>query len=146
VRLTPLLFVLACGGKSSGGPPPLPMFSDSGLAADSGDGGAQTDDSGGSDSGSGVDFCADAPLVNWVNFGEGFLMEACQGCHASGSPDRYGAPEEIVFDTVAQAWSQADRILARAGGAVPTMPPLGGTTEDQRLKLRYWLECADSGT
>jgi hypothetical protein len=144
VRLILWACVVGCGGKSDGGPPPLPVFADTGAAGDSDDG--TPDDSGEGGADSGEPFCADAPLVNWVNFGEGFILEACQGCHATETPNRYGAPEDVVFDTVALAWEEADRILARAGGDYPTMPPLGGSSADDRLKLRYWLECAIPGT
>lgn len=95
---------------------------------------------------SAADACADAPVVTWANFGQGFLLEQCQGCHASTTANRHDAPEDIVFDTVDDAWGQADGILARAGAEPPTMPPEGGTTEDDRQLLRWWLECADPGT
>lgn len=94
------------------------------------------------------DPCADVPLINYDNFGEGFIVEACQGCHASTATNRYGAPEDVSFDTVDQVWARADRVLARAAPleAEPSMPPAGGTSEDDRTRLRWWLECAPEGT
>ncbi|MDP2315712.1 MAG: hypothetical protein Q8P41_22635 [Pseudomonadota bacterium] len=90
--------------------------------------------------------CADAPVVTYETFGAGFLRENCQSCHAATSPDRKDAPEDVVFDTVDQVWAISDRILARAAIDEPTMPPLGGTTADDRARLEIWLTCADSGT
>ena len=135
-----LLLLLACAGGPDGG--------------DSGDsGGGDTGDTGG-DSGGG--FCDEAPVVTFETFGAGFLTENCQPCHASTvtGDQRYGAPAEVYFDAgdgtgrvdVAAAWSLADRILARATGDAADMPPLGGTTEDDRYRVEVWLTCADPGT
>jgi uncharacterized membrane protein len=100
---------------------------------------------GGSDSAE-LDPCADEPVVTYETFGAGFLTENCQSCHASTAPDRKGAPEGVVFDTVGDAWAQRDRILARAAIDPPEMPPLGGTTADDRARLKIWLTCAEEGT
>jgi hypothetical protein len=100
---------------------------------------------GGSDSAE-VDACADQPIVTYETFGAGFLTENCQSCHASTAPDRKGALESVVFDTVDDAWAQRDRILARAAIDTPEMPPLGGTTDDDRARLKIWLTCAEEGT
>ena len=132
-----LLMVLGCGGKSSD-PPPLPEFDE---ATDSADTGADAD-SGEPE----ADFCDDAPNLSWNNFGQGFLTEACQGCHATAADNRYGAPDEVVFDTAEVTWAQADRILARATGDFPSMPPLGGTSATDRQKLEIWLRCSESGS
>jgi len=90
--------------------------------------------------------CADAATVTWNSWGQGFLIEACQGCHASAAEERFGAPEDVSFDTVDQAWDQAERILARAGTDPPTMPPQGGVEPDDRQRLVWWLTCAEPGT
>ena len=92
------------------------------------------------------DLCEEVPLVNYNNFGQGFMTEHCQGCHASTALDRYGAPEDVTFDTVNQVWERADRILARAGGAEPSMPPADGVNADDRTRLEWWLQCAEWGT
>lgn len=90
--------------------------------------------------------CESLPVVNYANFGEGFITHYCQGCHASTAPNRYDAPEAVTFDTVEDVWAQSARILARAAVDPPTMPPAGGTSEDDRTKLRWWFTCADPGT
>ncbi len=102
-------------------------------AGDPADSGVQADSS--------EPFCADAAVLTWENFGEGFTRESCQPCHASTSPDRRGAPESVVFDDKAQALALSERILARVTGDSPTMPPSGGVSTDDRLRVEIWLRC-----
>jgi uncharacterized membrane protein len=92
--------------------------------------------------------CADVPAMTWANFGRGFTIEACQGCHAStvDGDARFGAPEWVVFDTVDQVWALADLVLAVSAGDSPTMPPQGGVTDDDRARLEWWLSCGEPGT
>lgn len=85
--------------------------------------------------------CADAPVLTWDNFGGGFLVENCQACHASTAPDRQGAPSDVVFDTEEDAWAWSARILARATGDAPDMPPQDGIDADDRTRLDLWLRC-----
>ncbi len=89
--------------------------------------------------------CVDAPVVTYETFGAGFMTENCQSCHASTSPDRKGAPAHVVFDTVDDVWANKTRVIGLAVTAV-TMPPLGGTTADDRALLETWLTCAEEGT
>ena len=91
-------------------------------------------------------FCVDAPAVRWTNFGEGFILHNCQGCHASSTPDRHGAPEEVDFDTLERVWEQRWLVLGTAAGESPTMPPEGGVSDDDRTRLEWWLRCAPEGT
>lgn len=86
--------------------------------------------------------CADAPTVTWETWGEGFVTENCQACHASSSPDRNGAPEDVVFDSEADVLDQAVTVLAVAAGEAPTMPPEGGVSDDDRALLEIWLTCS----
>ena len=120
------------------------------LVACAGDGSAEGDTGGAAPDTGSVDWetvdCADAPVLTWDNFGAGFTRHYCQGCHASGVTNRYGAPEQVVFDTVDDAWLWQERILARSVGADADMPPAGGTTADDQVRLRLWLACAEEGT
>jgi hypothetical protein len=93
-----------------------------------------------------VDDCEDVPLVNWNNFGEGFFIQNCNGCHHSETTNRYGAPEGVIFDTAADVWSQKAIVLYAAGGDGPSMPPQGGSTALEREKLAIWLNCGEEGT
>ena len=90
--------------------------------------------------------CADAAPLTWESFGEGFLIESCDVCHAATAPDRFGAPEGVSFDTVEQAWSWSERILARSAGEDPDRPPMGGVEEEDRTRLYWWLGCGTPGT
>tara|TARA_B100000575_G_scaffold175204_1_gene140451 strand:- start:1767 stop:2168 length:402 start_codon:yes stop_codon:yes gene_type:complete len=89
--------------------------------------------------------CADTVEFNWVNFGKGFFTESCNGCHYSETPFRYGAPEYVVFDTSGDVWAHKGIVLAVAAGETPSMPPNGGTTDLDRLKLQIWLTCGEPG-
>lgn len=86
----------------------------------------------------------EAPLETWETSGAGILKSYCQGCHASTAPERFGAPDDVTFDTREDALRHKDRILARATSEPPTMPPNGGTPEEERQRLRLWLECYES--
>ncbi len=87
------------------------------------------------------DLCVEGPVLTWANFGQGFLIENCQACHASTSSDRQGAPEAVVFDTEEDAWEWSERILGRATGEAPDMPPQDGIDADDRTRLELWLTC-----
>jgi uncharacterized membrane protein len=82
--------------------------------------------------------CYDAPTYS--SWAEGFLIGKCQPCHASTAPNRFGAPESVVFDDRSDALRQLSAIkstvLERG-----TMPPSGGVTDNERLLLEAWLEC-----
>ncbi|MEN0064832.1 MAG: hypothetical protein AAGA48_21990 [Myxococcota bacterium] len=85
--------------------------------------------------------CATAPVLTWANFGQGFLIENCQACHASTSPNRQGAPTTVFFDREEDAWMWSERILERATGEQPDMPPQDGVDVEDRTRLRLWLTC-----
>jgi len=88
------------------------------------------------------DWCADAPITTWNNFGEGFLVENCQPCHASTSVDRHDAPLSVTFDSPNEVAAHRARILVNATGDEPEMPPAGGVSEEDRARLEAWLSCA----
>ena len=54
--------------------------------------------------------CIDVPIVTYASFGQGFLTFSCQGCHASGSVDRQGAPDSVTFDDYQQVIQWLPRI------------------------------------
>ena len=82
-----------------------------------------------------------ACAVTWDNFGRAFTLQACQPCHASTTPNRFGAPESVAFDTEEDAIAWAPRILARSTGDDPDMPPSGGVSEQDRQLLEDWITC-----
>jgi uncharacterized membrane protein len=95
-----------------------------------------------------TDSCAGAPVVTWDNFGAGFLNESCDSCHASTvtGAARHDAPEDVQFDTKEEVWSWAADILRMATGKDPLMPPEGGPSDDDRVRLFWWLGCGETGT
>jgi uncharacterized membrane protein len=92
--------------------------------------------------------CEGAPIVTWDNFGAGFLNENCDSCHASTVTDaaRNDAPEAVSFDTKEEVWVWAEDILRMATGEQPQMPPEGGPSDDDRVRLFWWLGCGETGT
>ena len=80
------------------------------------------------------------PSVTYESFGRGFVTQHCQTCHASTSPDRRGAPRDVVFDTEDDVWANADAIRVRAIEQ-GDMPPQGGVSADDLALLDRWLSC-----
>ena len=82
------------------------------------------------------------PEMTWQSFGNGFFATYCQGCHASGTADRHGAPESVVFDSEADVLARVDAMTRTTLAEAPTMPPGGGIPEEQRELLAAYLKCA----
>jgi uncharacterized membrane protein len=82
------------------------------------------------------------PEMTWQSFGNGFVSTYCQGCHASGTFDRHGAPESVVFDSEDDVLSRADAMTRTTLSEAPTMPPGGGIPTEQRELLAAYLKCA----
>ncbi|MFT5583353.1 MAG: putative membrane protein [Cognaticolwellia sp.] len=80
------------------------------------------------------------PTVTWDSFGQSFLITHCQGCHASTSPQRYGAPEGLSFDTREQS-AELQSSIERTVLDQESMPPAGGLNDDERELLAQWLAC-----
>jgi uncharacterized membrane protein len=87
--------------------------------------------------------CAGQPVASYDTFGQPFVTFHCQGCHAGtlSGDARLGAPPEVTFDDESLVLALSDRILARAAADAPTMPPAGGTTAEERARLKVWLTC-----
>lgn len=77
-------------------------------------------------------------VPTWSGWGEGFFTTWCQSCHASSSPNRYGAPESVTFDTIEEVTAQRSAI-ERSVLTQQTMPPAGGLTDSQQLTLEAFL-------
>ena len=100
-----------------------------GLAACSGDDELET-----------ADPCAGDPDVTWQGWGDGFFGTYCRGCHSTDAPDRYGAPEDINFDTRADvlAW---EGLVRQTVLEDETMPVGGGVYPDDLELLDTLLRC-----
>lgn len=90
---------------------------------------------------SGLYNCEEAPYVNYDNFGQAFLTHNCQGCHASTTANRYGAPDNVFFDTEQDSLNWSERILATTTGENRSMPPAGDIPDDEQVMLYWWLVC-----
>lgn len=93
---------------------------------------SSADDSGGP--------CAE-PVPTWDNGGQAFFAQWCDSCHAESSPNRYGAPEGVHFDTLDDVAAWTDRLDARVLQDA-TMPPGGGIAEDELDLFATFLECS----
>jgi uncharacterized membrane protein len=87
--------------------------------------------------------CSEAPVVNYDNFGEGFLLHNCQSCHATTTGNRYGAPENVSFDTKESVSQWLGRIYETTIGPQHSMPPAGTIAEDEQVMLYWWLVCEE---
>ena len=87
--------------------------------------------------------CETATYLRYDNFAAGFSASWCRGCHSSSVPDggRQDAPRDVNFDTEEDLAKWRDRILVRATGDRPTMPPAGGPSEEERQLLLEWIDC-----
>lgn len=86
--------------------------------------------------------CAQSTLT-YQNFAAPFVITWCRGCHGGGQPVgmRQDAPLGVDFDTADQVRAAQSRILARATGEAPSMPPVGGPSAEERALLAEWLAC-----
>lgn len=84
---------------------------------------------------------AGTPLT-YDNFGKQFFLAYCNYCHSADLGMRKGAPDNQVFDTLAQVRTHKERIFARAAGHNDSMPP--GPDDpplEAREHLAEWLAC-----
>jgi hypothetical protein len=87
--------------------------------------------------------CTADDTVTWGGFADGFFSAYCRSCHSTTTPDRRGAPEGVDFTDRAEVLAWAPRIKARVLDD-DTMPPGGGTVDEDRIRFEGWL-CAQTG-
>ena len=85
--------------------------------------------------------CANAPVIGWNDYGQALLLEHCQSCHASTAPDRYGAPEEVYFDSYDDVVNLRLRMLSVLETDPPSMPPAVVMPDVDHDMLVSWLLC-----
>lgn len=78
----------------------------------------------------------------WTNEGQGLFRGWCASCHSAEAPQRFGAPEDAVFDTEADVLRQLSLIRTLTLGPDPTMPLGGGMPPDELDRLARYLDCA----
>lgn len=78
--------------------------------------------------------------LGWADYGDPFFRDWCRSCHGVASPNRYGAPEGMDFDTLEDihAWESA---IYSSTVVNQTMPRGGGMREEDRVELAAWLDC-----
>lgn len=79
----------------------------------------------------------------WSNFGEAFFLTYCDACHAAESPNRFGAPEAITFDTEDEVVNQAASIRYAVIDE-ESMPLGGGLPPEDLAQLDNYLNCLES--
>ncbi len=85
--------------------------------------------------------CRQAPNVTWENWGNGFFLTYCNGCHAEANTEaRQGAPAGVHFDEEADVVALAERVKARVIDS-QTMPGGGGVQPDDLALLERYLAC-----
>jgi uncharacterized membrane protein len=86
--------------------------------------------------------CQESTLT-YQNFAAPFTITWCRGCHGKDQPVamRQHAPVGVDFDTAAEVRAAGDRLLVRATGEAPTMPPAGGPSAEERALLAEWISC-----
>lgn len=87
--------------------------------------------------------CPENNTLTYENFGKGFFLTWCNGCHSSTlkASERAGAPVGIDFDSLEGIRKHTLRIFARSGDANATMPPVSVPDEKTRKLLGDWLTC-----
>ena len=89
------------------------------------------------------DSCADQPVVTWESFGHGFMTSYCVSCHSTyNTTNRYGAPENVNFDTEADTLHWKARIQQRVLEE-QTMPLGGGVYPQDLYLLGVYLGCGE---
>ncbi len=81
--------------------------------------------------------------VSWETTVRPFLLSYCDSCHAEDSPQRFGAPAAVTFDTRSQGETWAERIRVRTV-VDEDMPVGGGVFPNDLMLLSVWLDCGDT--
>ena len=127
---------LGCGGDNAA-EPQTPIEAESTLADEDTQAPEAVLDSGLSDTGEDCD----VPMgFDWSTWGQPFFRTWCSGCHGADAPERYGAPDWLVFDTEAQVYNH--RSLIRSSVLERQSMPLGGGLPEQESEsLDLFLRC-----
>lgn len=87
------------------------------------------------------EFCGNVDYaLTWQAVGRPLFRTYCTACHSAETPERFGAPEGVDFDTKEQVIEWYDRIYSRVLDE-GTMPLGGGVPDDDLLLLRDYLVC-----
>lgn len=84
--------------------------------------------------------CDSAPVISWSGWAQGFFRGYCTSCHSVATPDRWGAPEGLNFDTEDEVQGLAAQIRSAVLDR-QTMPIGGGVLQDDLELLEVYLDC-----
>jgi hypothetical protein len=78
--------------------------------------------------------------LTWETWGDPFFTTWCNSCHASSTPNRFGAPEETTFDSIDEVadWNARIRVRVLDAG---NMPLGGGLSDAEESDLDAFLLC-----
>ncbi len=87
--------------------------------------------------------CPRGTRLTYENFGQGFVRNFCNGCHAAqlDTTQRAGAPLKVDFDTYQNVIVWRAGILAKAGANGAPMPPINNVPSLDRAMFAEWLNC-----
>ncbi|HEX2679291.1 MAG TPA: hypothetical protein VHM19_21720 [Polyangiales bacterium] len=87
--------------------------------------------------------CPPGNELTYESFGGPFLLNNCQGCHASTvtGTRRNGAPVGVSFDDIEAIRTLRKKIWQMAADDNTRMPPVGKIDPAQRVLLGEWLAC-----
>jgi uncharacterized membrane protein len=78
--------------------------------------------------------------TTWLAVGRPFFRTYCCSCHTAEANERFGAPEDVNFDTEEEVRSYQERISIRVLDE-GTMPLGGGIPDEDLELLDIYLEC-----
>jgi hypothetical protein len=85
----------------------------------------------------------DGAYPTWGTFGRAFFLDYCESCHARSTPQRFGAPATVHFDTEEDVVAQRAAVR-RAVIEAGTMPRGGGVPEEDLAALERYLDCLEN--
>jgi uncharacterized membrane protein len=88
----------------------------------------------------GADPCDTAPEVSWSGWAQGFFRGYCTSCHSVDTPDRWGAPEGLDFDSEEDVAGRKQQIQSAVLDS-DRMPVGGGVIEADLELLQIFLSC-----
>jgi len=86
--------------------------------------------------------CEDTSLT-WENFGEGFMLSHCAGCHSSTLPEgeRANATVGVDLERHDLVIEHIQRTYVNAADENTVMPPVANIDPEDRWLLGDWLAC-----
>ncbi len=84
--------------------------------------------------------CEHEVLVTWEHGGKSFFLSHCTSCHSTTSPNRWGAPEYLNYDTL-DGVVEAQHNIRQAALWDEVMPPGYPLEDDEREVLASLLDC-----